>query len=136
MEKFYFDTAIIRDYYENREDRFRPLGEWAFRLLAMIKANGFTLIISDMVLKELRSFYSKEEISKILTPFNKIIEKVDSNEGQYKEARKIANERKLPLLDALHAIIARDTNSIMITRDKHFLELTDITQYKKPEDII
>ena len=136
MKRFYFDTAIFRDYYENREDRFRPIGEWAFRLLAMIKANNFKLIISDMVLEELRTFYSKEEINKILAPFKETIVYIEMNEKQGKEAIRIAKSRNLPRRDAAHAIISRDNELILIARDNHFRELADICKSYKPEDII
>jgi len=42
----------------------------------------------------------------------------------------------VPFFDALHAVLARDNKAIMVTRDKHFDELLDITKYKKPEEII
>ena len=40
------------------------------------------------------------------------------------------------MLDALHALIARDNKCIMVTRDAHFKKLLDIINPKKPEDII
>ena len=52
------------------------------------------------------------------------------------EAKKIAKERNLPSGDALHSIIARDNDLILVTRDNHFKELTDISKYYKPEEII
>lgn len=32
--RFYLDACIWGDYWENRSDNFRPLGEWAFRYLS------------------------------------------------------------------------------------------------------
>ena len=34
--KYYLDTSIWRDYYENRSDKFRPWGEWALILINKI----------------------------------------------------------------------------------------------------
>lgn len=65
-----------------------------------------------------------------------ITEKIITNLKQKTEAKKIAQERALPPGDVLHAIIARDNNLVLITRDKHFKQLEDITPYHKPEDII
>ena len=36
VEKYYLDTCIWRDYFENRSDKFRPLGDWAFSLIKLI----------------------------------------------------------------------------------------------------
>jgi predicted nucleic acid-binding protein len=38
--------------------------------------------------------------------------------------------------DILHAIIARDNEAILITRDRHFEELTWIVSVQKPEEVI
>ena len=52
------------------------------------------------------------------------------------EADKIIKERNLPLGDVLHTLLARDNNLILVTRDKHFKELTDISKFYKPEELI
>ena len=66
----------------------------------------------------------------------KIIEKTEITQEQYKEAKQITNERKIPFGDALHAIISRDTGSILITRDKHFQEIREINKPYKPEELL
>ena len=53
-----------------------------------------------------------------------------------KAAKKIAKERDVPAGDALHAIIARDDDLILVTRDRHFRKLEDISKHHKPEEII
>ena len=67
---------------------------------------------------------------------NKILIFVESNKKQFGKAKDISAKRNVPLFDALHAIIARDSKAVMITRDAHFKKLKDITEYKKPDDII
>ena len=37
---YYVDSAIWRDLHENRTDKFRPLGEWAFELFRKILFNA------------------------------------------------------------------------------------------------
>lgn len=61
---------------------------------------------------------------------------MDISESQAKEAAILCKQRKVAFGDALHAILARDNNAIMVTRDKHFLGLADIAEVKKPEDLI
>jgi len=136
MAMYYLDTSIYIDYYENRKDKFRPLGDWAHRLLALIEANDDVLLISAFVISELEKHFSEKEVKDILNNYKGVLYKIEFTEKQYKEARKICSDRKIPLGDALHAIIARDENAILVTRDKHFEKLSDIVECRRPEDII
>lgn len=113
-----------------------PLGDYALKLFAMIKTMKYKLVVSDLLIRELESNYSVEEINGMVLPFQKIIEEVFVTREQRDEAKRIAKERNLPPGDVLHTIIARDNKYIMITRDKHFKELRDITKHYKPEEII
>ena len=135
--KYYLDTSIWIDVYEDRKGyNNEPLGEYGLKLLALIKAKENKIIISDLLISELEVRYTIPEINGMLKPFEKITEKIFSTTKQKLEAKKITEERKLPYGDALHSIIARDNNLILITRDKHFKELTDISKYYKPEELI
>jgi len=137
-QAFYLDSSIWRDYCENREDRFRPLGEWALRLINKTIENKDIIIYSDFVIEELKIKYSEEEIKKIFEVIDKrnLLLKVDISESQAKEAAILCKKRKVAFGDALHSILARDNNAIMITRDRHFEELQDMVEIKKPEDLI
>lgn len=135
-QKYYLDTSIYIDYYEDRKDKFRPLGDWAHRLLALIESNNEVLLISDFLLAELESHFSKSKVNSLLSEYKGTIEKVEFTEEQFKEAKLAANKNKVPVGDALHAIIARDNNAVLVSRDHHFEELTEICLAKKPEEII
>jgi len=136
-KKYYIDTSIWIDLYENRKGyNDEPLGDFALKLFSLIKAKKDKLIITDLLIKELEMGYSLEEINGMVKPFEEIIEKVIATTEQRDESKKIAEERGLPPGDVLHAVIARDHNLILITRDKHFRQLKDITKNYKPEDII
>lgn len=136
-EKYYVDTSIWMDLLEDRKGfNGEPLGDYALKLFTMIKAKNHRLVLSDLLIRELESNYSIEEINGMVLPFRKIIEKVFVTKEQRDEAKKIAGERDLPPGDVLHAILARDNNFMMVTRDKHFRELGDITKPYKPEELI
>lgn len=137
-QKFYLDTCIWRDYYENRTDKFRPLGEWALMLLNNILKNKHLVLYSDFVVKELKIKYSEEEINNIFEVIRErdLLLKVNISKYQAKEAAIVCKKRKISFGDALHAILARDNNAILVSRDIHFLQLTDIVKVKKPEDLI
>ena len=135
--KYYLDTSIWIDIYEDRKGyNQEPLGDFAWKLLALIKAKKYKLVISDLLIRELEMNYSIQEINGMMKLFEDIIEKVTVTKEQRDEAKKIAEERDIPKGDILHAIIARDHELTLITRDKHFKQLEDISKYKKPEDII
>ena len=137
VERFYVDTSIWMDLLEDRKGyNGEPLGEYALKLFSLIKIKKNRLVITDLLIKELESNYSIEEINGMILPFKKIIEKILTAAQQYCEAKQLAKERNIPPGDVLHAIIARDNNLILITRDKHFNYLKDISNYYKPEEII
>jgi len=137
VEKFYVDTSIWIDLYEDRKGyNNEPLGEFALRLFAMIKAKKKRLIISDILIKELEKYYSIEQINGMIKPFEEIIENIFSTKEQIKEARRISEQRSLPPGDALHAILAGENKFILISRDKDFRMLADISKCYKPEEVI
>ncbi|MBU0472414.1 MAG: hypothetical protein KKF89_04215 [Nanoarchaeota archaeon] len=72
----------------------------------------------------------------MIKPFEKIIKNIITTPRQFTEAKMIAKQRSLPKGDVLHTIIARDNDAILVTRDKHFKKLEDISPHYKPENII
>ncbi|HIG95554.1 TPA: type II toxin-antitoxin system VapC family toxin [Candidatus Woesearchaeota archaeon] len=136
-EKFYIDTSIWIDLYEDRKGYHQePLGDFALRLFSMIKTKEHKLIITDILINELEGYYSQEEINGMMKPFEAIIKKVISTTEQRQKARQIAQRRNLPPGDVLHAILAHDHQLILVTRDNDFRKLTDICEHFKPEDLI
>ncbi|MBT5021862.1 PIN domain-containing protein [Candidatus Woesearchaeota archaeon] len=138
MVNFYFDTCIWRDYYENRIDKFKPLGEFALLLINKIFEDGDFILYSDFVVKELQIKYSAEEIKAILDVVGskKQLIKVNISEIQAKEAALISKQRNVAFGDALHAIISRDNFALLVTRDNHFQLLLDIVDVALPEELI
>ena len=137
VRKFYIDSCIWVDLYENRKGyRGEPLGEYAKKMLSLIKAREDRIVVSDLLLRELRKKYTTEHIINIIKPFENYIEKASLANKQKEYARHISAVRKLPLGDVIHAIIARENKAIVITRDKHFRRLKDINVSYKPEQII
>ena len=74
---YYLDTSIWRDYYENRSDKFRPLGEWALRLINKIIKDKDLILYSDFVVEELKVKYNEGEINNIFQVVGKSILKVN-----------------------------------------------------------
>jgi predicted nucleic acid-binding protein len=131
---FYFDTSIWLDFYEKRGDN----GEKALKLIMKIIKKDHTLFYSDMNLKELKLLgYSQEEINSILKTLKPHwIKHVHMYKEQLEEARKLGRQRDIPMKDALHAIISRDNDLQLISRDHHFDTLKDVTEAKPSESFI
>ncbi len=134
--KYYIDTCIWRDYLENREDRFRPLGQWALSLFQLIQENDDLVIYSDLVIRELKLRFKEEEIISCLQTLAHNPLLVPITDKQIEEAEIVGRIRKIGTADALHAILARDSDAILVTRDAHYMDLVDIATIKKPEDLI
>jgi len=135
--RYYIDTSIWMDLYEGRNGyNNEPLGEYAFKLFSNIKLKGGRIVISYFLLQELNRYYTSDEINSMLMPFLGIIDNIPISQTQYEQARIIADERGIPKGDVLHAIVARDNNFILITRDNHFRNLRDISQSYAPEELI
>lgn len=135
--KYYVDTSIWRDYYEDRKDNLKPLGEFAFEFFRKVKINNDKILYSDLVIEELNKAYNEKEIKQIfdIIEEDNLLEKVEISKNQVKEALELKRKLQIPFGDALHAIIARDNDAILITRDEHFLKI-DFVNVKKPEDLI
>ena len=50
-------------------------------------------------------------------------------------AKQISRNQKIPVPDALHAVIAKSYNAVLVSQDNHFLKLSDFVKVKKPEEI-
>ena len=112
-------------------------GEWANKLIDKIITEDNRIIYSDAVKDEIIDLaYNVNEVEKLLEPLNRVLMFVEATKKQFGKAKDLSAKRNVPLFDALHALIARDNKSIMVTRDAHFKKLTDITKHKRPEDII
>ena len=136
-ERYLIDTSIWMDMYDDRKGfNNEPLGDYASKFFVKIKAKGSRIILTDFLIRELEVNYSIGEINGMFKPFEKQVEKILLTKEQKEEAKRIASERNVPSGDIIHAIIARDNNLILITRDRHFRKIEDISMHYKPEDLI
>ncbi len=138
MRRLYVDTNIYLDYWGDRSDGLRPLGEFAFQLMERAIGCEFAFIVSDFVLLELRKHATEKECKQIfgsLKERKKIIFARHKREDKL-EAKRIARERGIPWQDALHVLIAKKFGAeCMVTRDRHFWGLQGLLEAKLPEDV-
>lgn len=136
-DKYYFDTSIWLDFFENRDEPNLPKGKWARELVAKIIIEDKCIVYSDAIKDELiEQGYTTNELGSFFKPLNRILVYVESTKKQFGKAKDLSQKRGIPVFDALHMLIARDNKALMVTRDLHFEKLRDINKYKKPEDII
>lgn len=72
----------------------------------------------------------------MLQSLGPIIIFIESTEKEIGKAKDLAQKRDVPKRDALHALIARDNNTILITLDHHFKKLNDIAKLHGPQEFI
>jgi len=134
MKRFYLDTSIWLDYYENRGSN----GEFALKLIRRLIKEDSIIIYSDLHIIELKNLgYSLNEIYTILKIAKDInLRFVHTNKKQIEEVKKIKMTRAVPYRDILHCILARDNEALMVSTDKHFEYLKDIVRTAKPIELI
>jgi len=137
MRRYLIDTAIWIDLYEDRKGyNDEPLGEYASKLISFIRSTSSKIILTELILKELETRLSLEQVNGLFLILHGHIETSSITSEQRAEANRLAEERQVPPSDAAHAITARDTGSILVSRDRHFRILEDVTPCYRPEDLI
>lgn len=136
-EKYYLDTSIWLDFFENRNEPNLPKGDWAHKLLNKITNNNYKAVYSDIVILELGAAgYQSHEIQNLFQKITPILIFAECTEKQAGKAKDLSSKRDIPKGDALHALIARDNKATLVTLDNHFKKLIDITKPKRPQDLI
>lgn len=132
--KVYCDANIFMDYFIDREDYIRPLKDFAFEFFSRGWNCAFELIISDVLVSELKKHLPKEKFESIFNNFkekNKLVY-MKSEDADRREAKKKRNSE-----DAIHAVLAKKANAkYLATRNfKHFEDCGDLVAIVFPEYI-
>lgn len=138
-DKYWFDTCIWRDFYENRFSKAgNPLGEYATNAFMKTLKKGNKILFSESLIRELHIDYNKGEIDEMLNFLfmSSILLKVEITKEEYLEAKELSEKRKLPFVDCLNAVQARNHKSIIVSQDEHFTKnLSDIAKVIKPQEL-
>jgi len=133
MKKFYLDTNIWLDYFQNRSDGLKPIGEFAFQFLKSCLNSECEIYYSNFVIKELRHIFTVSEIEEFLKIVKDKLVFVEANPFDLDEARIISRQYSLHYADAIHLVLAKKSECILITRDKHFDQISLIEIFKPEE---
>jgi predicted nucleic acid-binding protein len=138
MVNLYLDTNIYLDYWGDRKDNLRPLGEFAHILIQRAISCEFVICYSNLVFFELCKYCNLPEEVVFEEVFGHLAQagKLRFITYTYEpEATRLAQERKLSKPDAIHAVIAEKCNAILVSRDNHLLTLGDQIRVMRPEEL-
>jgi predicted nucleic acid-binding protein len=133
---YYVDSCIWIDLFEDRTDGLRPLGEFAFCFFKKCLSSKSKIYFSELVFEELSNYISKKEIENIIKDYSEIVIFVNYSDEQKSFAKKLTKRvNSIHFSDALHAVIAKKYNCVLITRDNHFNELSFFVKVLAPEEV-
>lgn len=132
--KFYLDTNIWLDYFWNRSSGLIPLGEFAFQFLKKATESKSELYYSDLVLKELTNIIGEKDTNELINSYKEILVFICPTKQDVLEAKKLVELTKIHYADAFHAVLCNKVDAVLISRDKHFLEL-DFIKVLFPEEV-
>lgn len=137
QKRYYLDTSIWLDFLEGRDEPDFPKSSLAKELVNKIIKEGNKIIYSDLILIELRKIgYSKYDLEYMFAPLRKNLVFMEATPKQVGKGRDLSFKRNVPKADAIHALIARDNNAILVTLDKHFQKLIEIIKPFKPQELL
>ncbi len=132
--KIYCDTNVFLDFMDDRYDKLRPLGDFAFMLFKRGWECLFHLVFSDWNYEELRKFKSEEEINELLSYFEnkKKLIRVSYTEKEKRDAMNKSSHWQ----DELHMIIAlREDCDSFVTRNVNDFSFSSRIDIRCPENI-
>ena len=134
-ELIYLDTNVYMDYFLIREDKLRPLSDFAFELIRKTMSCEYRIVMSDWVLFELK----KNNIPvgdincllKDLKELDKLV-KVERGDEDIRKAKTFSNWK-----DALHAILANKSGAVyLVTRNiGDYSGAHNLIKIKLPENL-
>jgi predicted nucleic acid-binding protein len=139
-DKYYLDTCIWRDFYEDRFSKTgRAMGRESAKLFVKLIKKRAIIFYNDSLIWKLRNDYDDDLINDMLNFLFliNILKKIETIKEDYLQAKKLVQERNIPFVDCLNAVQVRRLKAILVSQDKHLLnDLSDITKAKRPLEII
>ena len=140
MKSFYIDTCIYLNLWKKEVDGYgNKLWEFAKNFFEKIEGENSIIYYSGYLLKELMFVFDENKfIDKLeLFNFSPNFKRVNLIKEEYEIVKRIKKEnREISFYDIIHMLLAKQTNSILITRDNALIKLAKKHQIivKKPEE--
>ena len=141
-KRYYIDTCIYLNLWQKEEINGIKLWKYAKDFLESIDKKSETIYYSGFIFKELMHILAEEEFQKkkILFESSPNFKKVILSEREFQIARQIEKETKssVSFFDIIHMLLAKKTNSILITRDNKLIQISKKygVEVKKPEELL
>ena len=143
MKCYYVDSCIYLNLWKKEVDESGNL-LWKFAKEFFEKAEDENSIIyySGFLLKELMFTLDEELFIDKLEMFNRSagFKRITLTKEEYEEAQRLKNvaTSDISFFDVIYTLLAKKTNSILITRDKELSEFARSlnVETRKPEDIL
>lgn len=141
MKSYYVDSCIYLNLWQKESDDKNPLWKFAREFFEKVENENSTIYYSGFLLKELLFVFDEKHFIDKLELFNYSpnFKRVSLTKQGYEEARKIKRENiEISLYDIIHMLLAKQTDSILVTRDKLLIQLSEKYSVisKKPEEIL
>ncbi len=141
MKSYYVDSCIYLNLWKKEIDNQNPLWKFAKEFFDKVENENSIIYYSGFLLKELMFILTTEEYldKRELFESSPNFKKVTLSKEELNLASKIKTKsNEISFYDIIHMLLAKQTNSILITRDKLLMQLAKkhsiITM--KPEDIL
>jgi hypothetical protein len=128
---YYVDTCIWIDFFNNRFDGLKPLGDFAFQFFKKCCKNNDKILFSKMVVFELKT--NGLDFFEISKDFSVVLREIFPTDSDLSEIKNLSTIKQIPFGDAFHYILSKSNNSILVSRDNHLLMFPET---KLPEEII
>lgn len=141
---FYVDSCIYLNLWQKERGKKLKIPYWKLAKLFFEKIEEEESIIyySGFLLKELKFILTEEEFNQKRKLFESSpnFQRIKLSQNEFNLARAIEKESnfKISFFDIIHMLLARKTNSVLITRDKKLLKIAKRYSViaKKPEEIL
>ena len=125
---FYVDACIYLNLWQKEEDEIRGVPCWksAKDFFEKYDNDDSTIYYSGFLLKELKFILGDQEFNQKYQLFRQSsnFERIFLSEGEYSQAQSIESELNygISFFDVIHMLLARKSDSILITRDKDLFD--------------
>lgn len=131
----YCDTNVYLDYFFDRRDNIRPLGEFAFQVFRRTFGCEFRIAVSDWLLEEIGKNGAESPMAELvgrLKDADKLVE-VKTGADDFKFAQKL----QIHFGDALHVVLAKKVNAVFLVTNNinDFLPCTHLIECVIPMNL-
>ena len=141
VKSYYIDSCIYLNLWQREKGRIgKPLWKITRDFLKKVEETNSIVYYSGFLLKELSFILTESEFIKKRLTFESTpnFKKIKLTLKEYELAKRIDSKNKTGFYDTIHLLLAKKSDSLLITRDKKLLKLSKKygISAKRPEEIL